>query len=357
MFTIANDHDRDAATLLQGRLAQPKHDCMLFCRMKRSSFMPPAIAGLHHVTAIIGKPQPNIDFYTGVLGLRMVKLTVNYDDHETYHLYYGDRVGSPGTAITFFPWPDAPKGTPGVGQVIATAYAVPRSSLGWWREHLQQHDISTTAHTRMGEPLLSLVDPDDLHVELIGTDALPDVQPWSSSTVPTQHAIHGFHSVTLAVARHEPTNEFLSNVYQFRMEGKGPDDEDNRVRFVAANDGPGGIVDVCVRSDLGRGDLGPGTVHHVAWRCADDEAHCAWHEVVSEAGRFVTEIKDRNYFRSIYFREPGGVIFEMATDGPGMTIDEDEASLGTQLQIPPAAASRRQEIESKLPPLKLPTAS
>lgn len=308
------------------------------------------ILGIHHVTAIIGNPQPNIDFYTGVLGLRMVKLTVNYDDPGTYHLYFGDRTGKPGTAITFFPWPRAPKGRPGHGQVIATAYAVPRESLDYWAHRLERAGVETLSGTRMGEAFLSLSDPDDLRVELIATDALPDVEPWDRSEVPVEHAIHGFHSVTLSVAAHEPTVEFLQGAYGFREVDK----EGERMRLETVTGGPGGLVDVQASREHDDPAMGPGTVHHVAWRVSDDESQLAWRKRLIEAGCRVTTVKDRNYFHSIYFREPGGVIFEIATDGPGMTIDEDEAHLGTELQLPPFARNMREQIVQNLPPLQIP---
>lgn len=315
--------------------------------------MPEPIAGLHHVTAIIGEPQPNIDFYTGVLAMRMVKLTVNYDDPSVYHLYFGDRTGRPGTAITFFPWPNAKPARPGGGQVLATAYAIPAGSLPYWESRLDEHGVIWQREERMGETLLTLRDPDDLQIELVATDPLPDVQPWDQSDVPLDAAIHGFHSVTLAVAEHGPTCSFLEDVYQFQP---GNEEADRR-RFTALHGGAGAMVDVQQRPDLRRGEMGPGTVHHVAWRVTDDAAHEAWRQTVMNAGRHVTDVKDRNYFRSIYFREPGGVIFEMATDGPGMTVDESEAQLGTQLQLPPFVEHKREQIVKQLPPLQLPTQS
>lgn len=315
--------------------------------------MPNPILGLHHVTAIIGEPQPNIDFYTDVLGLRMVKLTVNYDDPGTYHLYFGDRTGKPGTAITFFPWPRAFKGRPGYGQIIATAYAIPIDSLDYWQKRLESRGIEVARATRFEEHCLSFDDPDMLRIDLIATNALPDVQPWERTEVPEQHAIHGFHSVTLAVRHHEPSEKFLTEVFGFERTGI----EDERRRFQTGAGLAGTFVDLLISNEFEAGDMGPGTVHHVAWRVADDETELAWREALIESGRRVTPVKDRNYFHSIYFREPGGVIFEIATDGPGMTVDEPVESLGTQLQLPPFARNMRSEILANLPKLELPTRS
>ncbi len=308
------------------------------------------VLGIHHVTAIIGQPQPNIDFYTGALGLRMIKLTVNYDDPETYHLYFGDTAGTPGTAITFFPWPYAQRAQPGVGQVLSTAYAVPNGSIEYWLKRLSKRSVSSQRAERMGEQMLTIRDPDDLQIELVETDQLPDVQPWLDGGVPREHAIHGFHSVTLAVAQHQPTNDFLRDVFAFRRVSE----EADVVRFETNQGGPGGFVQVQARPDLPRGEMGPGTVHHVAWRVTDDDAQAYWRNTVIKAGRHVTPVKDRNYFHSIYFREPGGVIFEMATDCPGMMVDENINALGTQLKLPPFLEDQRDQIVSKLPSITLP---
>ena len=305
------------------------------------------IEGIHHVTALARDPQVNVDFYTGVLGLRLVKKTVNFDDPGTYHLYYGDEQGRPGTIITFFPWPMAKRGTHGAGQATATAFSVPEGSLGWWADRLEKLGIAAEApKPRQGfdEEVLTLLDPDGLKLELVAR-AGDDRAPWTGGPVPAEHAIRGFEGVTLTEWNPEVTAAVVRDVMGFRPAGEGKD----RVRFEAGTGGPGTRVDILARPDAPRGHVSAGTVHHVAFRVADDPAQAAWHEELTEEGFHVSPILDRQYFHSIYFRERGGVLFELATDPPGFTKDEPVEALGSGLRLPPWLEPDRSRIEEILP--------
>ncbi len=308
------------------------------------------ISGIHHVTALARDPQANVDFYTGVLGLRLVKKTVNFDDPGTYHLYYGDEQGRPGTIITFFPWPMAKRGTHGAGQATATAFSVPEGSLGWWAERLERLGVSAEApKPRQGfdEEVITLLDPDGLKLELVAR-AEDGREPWAGSAVPEAHAVRGFDGVTLTEWNPEVTAAVVRDVMGFQPAGEGKD----RFRFVAGDGGPGTRVDVLARPDAPRGHVSAGTVHHVAFRVADDPAQTAWHEELTEEGFHVSPILDRQYFHSIYFRERGGVLFELATDPPGFTKDETVGGLGASLRLPPWLEPDRERIEGILPPIE-----
>lgn len=308
--------------------------------------------GLHHVTAVAGDPQANLDFYTGTLGLRFVKRTVNFDDTTTYHLYYGDETGSPGTAFTFFPFAGARPGRPGRGQAVATAFAVPDGSLDYWSERLAASPATVGDRlTRFGAGVLPFEDPDGQPLELVETD--PDdlpIEPWTGGPVPDDRAIRGFFGVTLHSAKPEATANVL-DILGFDRVGS-EDDGGERVRYVAAGD-HATVVDVLHRHPP-RGRPGVGTVHHVAFRAADEAAQLQWRDRLSEAGQFVTPQKDRQYFQSIYFREPGGILFEIATDGPGFTVDEDVDALGSALKLPERLAPEREGIEAALSSLDPP---
>lgn len=304
------------------------------------------ISGMHHITAMAGDPQRNLNFYTHLLGQRLVKTTVNFDDPGTYHFYYGDAVGSPGTILTFFPWPNARRGRLGSGEANAVAYAVPLSSLDAWEERLRSFGISPAARqTRFGEPVLPFQDPDGLTVELVGLEDLPGVTHWQEGPVPAEMAPAGFHSTTLVVAEAAPTVALLADYFGFEERGS----EGKRTRLVAPGDGVGRIVDVVTVPNQGRGQLGAGSIHHIAFRVADDPAQRAWQERLANAGLNVTDVRDRQYFRSIYFREPGGVLYELATDAPGFLRDESYADLGTALRLPPWLEPQRADIEARLP--------
>ncbi|WP_033294439.1 ring-cleaving dioxygenase [Amycolatopsis jejuensis] len=304
-------------------------------------------SGLHHVTAIGGDPQRNADFYLRTLGLRLVKTTVNFDDPGTYHLYYGDASGKPGSLMTFFPWPDAPAGRIGTGQATTTAFSIPEASLGWWKQHLSDHGVETTVDDRS----LTFRDPDGLQLALVAHPQGDPRDPWDTKLVPAENAIRGLHSVTLSVSKEDATADLFTGGLGLTFHSQ----DGNRIRFQAGEGGPGAFADVLVTPDAPRGQVATGTVHHVAWRAPDEPTQAAWRDELLDQGVRVTSILDRQYFRSIYFREPGGTLLEVATDAPGFAIDEPLLELGRALKLPPWLEPRRDEIEHLLPKLKLPT--
>ncbi|MFC4987569.1 ring-cleaving dioxygenase [Saliphagus infecundisoli] len=304
--------------------------------------MSDAVPGIHHVTFVAGDPERNLDFYTEVLGLRLVKKTVNFDDPSTYHLYYGDEVGSPGTILTFFPFGEGRSGRSGRGQATATRLAVPEGSLAYWREHLADRGVD---HEPLdGRDGLAVYDPDGQRLELVA-GSNDGIEPWDGGSVPAEHAIRGVESVTLHPTDPEATEEVLEELGYERRE-----DDGDRIRFEAPGDRSTGIE---VRTDdAPAGTGGPGTVHHVAFRTADDESQDDWRERLTTMGQRVTPRKDRQYFRSIYFREPGGILFEIATDGPGFDRDEPVDALGEELKLPDWLEDDRERIERSLAPLE-----
>ena len=309
---------------------------------------------IHHVTAIAREPQRNLDFYAGTLGMRLVKLTINYDDPGTYHLYYGDDLGRPGSLLTFFPWTAGRPGRQGTGQTNGVALAVPPASLGFWIERLLSRGVKYEGPTRrFEEQVLAFADPDGLLLELIATPRVSQVQGWRDGPVPAEHAVRGVHAVTIWEDGDAGSAEFLTGTMGFRAKGE----EENRLRFESGQEGLGTRVDLRRAPGFWRGTDGVGTVHHIAFRAADDGEQLARHEELRRLGVGVTEVRDRNYFRSIYFREPGGVLFEIATDGPGFTLDERPEELGTTLKLPPQYETMRQRLERSLPPLRLPHAT
>lgn len=311
--------------------------------------------GIHHVTAIAGDPQKNLDFYSAFLGLRLVKTTVNFDDPTTYHLYYGDNVGHPGTILTFFPWPGARQGRQGTGQTSAVAFAIRPSSLGYWVERLVQHNVKYEGPAkRFGEQVLSFRDPDGLQVELVAHKSSEEWATMPTGMLPPEHEIRGFHSVTLWEEGYEHTAHVLTDQLGFRE----TEDENNVFRYVSAGaggDSPGSIVDVRCAPGFWPGVVAVGTIHHVAFRARDDATQLALREQLAGSGLNVTPVIDREYFHSVYFREPGGVLFEIATDPPGFAVDEPADELGTHLKLPPWLEGARAELESVLPPLRRPT--
>lgn len=308
-------------------------------------------SGIHHVTAIATDPQRNADFYLHALGLRLVKRTVNFDVPDTYHLYYGDGSGHPGTLLTFFPWPHVPPGRRGTGQATTTAFSIPEPSLGWWKRHLSGLDIEVTRiETRSGEAVLALRDPDGLVVELVAHPGADPRPPWENGPIPVDHAVRGLHSVTLTEGDSDPTAEMLTDRLGFRLIEEAPD----RLRFATGEGGPGEVVDLVCEPKAERGLVAGGTVHHVAWRTPDATEQGRWRNDLVDAGYSVTPIIDRQYFQSIYFREPGGVLLEIATDPPGFGIDEPLLELGRRLRLPPWLEPRREQIERALPPLEVP---
>jgi len=310
------------------------------------------IRGIHQVTAIAGDPNVNIDFYTRVLGLRLVKITVNFDDPSAYHFYFGDELGRPGTVLTFFLWPHRVPGRRGTGQVTAVAFSVPAGSFDYWQGRFEGHGVRFEPPAeRFDEQVLVFYDPDGLKLELVAGPEPDDREPWSGGPVPAEHAVRGIYGVTLTEAVPDPTAGLLTQImgFTFRAAAGG-----RRYRYAAGAGGPGAIVDVEVRRDLFRGRIAAGTVHHVAFRTQNDDTQLAWRSRLLAAGYQVTPVRDRLYFHSIYFFEPGGVLFEIATDPPGFTVDEPPEALGTGRRLPPWLEPRRAELEAILPPLRLP---
>jgi glyoxalase family protein len=317
--------------------------------------MPEPIVGLHHVTTIASDPQRNLDFYTELLGLRLVKRTVNFDDPGTYHFYFGDDAGSPGTLLTFFPRPHATRGSGGVGETSATSFSVPAASLDYWEKRLLNAGTPVEkSPERFGKPVLAFADPDGTKLELIGDAEGSAPKPPRHSTVAAEHAIHGFSGVTLCEAGFESTANVLEKMGYAQTASEG-----NRFRFTAAaqSGAPAGAlasyIDVLVQTQLAYGRMGAGSVHHIAFRAPDDAAQLAWREELKGRHLNITPVLDRTYFHSIYFREPGGVLFEIATDPPGFTWDEPLESLGEALKLPPWLESRRLVIENLVPPITL----
>jgi len=312
------------------------------------------IRGLHHVTAIATDPQRNLDFYVGLLGLRFVKRTVNFDDPGSYHFYFGDNRGTPGTILTFFPWPGTRRGSRGTGQIEATAFAISRNSTGYWLERFKQHHVLAERISRFGEEGVRFTDPDGLLLELIAASSLPPVEPWPGSSIPSEHALHGFHSVSAALEGYELTALLLTDTFGFRLS----ENSVNRFRFVSEDDtAPGRIVDLLCMPDTSMGHVAAGSVHHIAFRAKDNAEQLKWREHLVDLGYDVTPVIDRTYFHSIYFREPGGILFEIATEPPGFTLDEKLEELGTHLRLPSWYEPSRSDIEKALPPIQPPAQS
>src|SRR2546423_8466799 len=305
------------------------------------------LRGIHHITAIASDPQRNVDFYTQILGLRFAKRSVNFDDPSTYHFYFGDRTGRPGTAITFFAWPGARRGTRGTGQVIATSFAIPHGSIDYWKSRFEQHRVfCEEIPSRFEEPAIRFTDPDGLFLELIESAQLDDVDLKYDSEVPTKFAIHGFHAPTLEVQDAKPTEDVLKELgFELIAEEKA------RRRFSVSSKSTSASVDLIERPEGQFGINSAGTVHHIAFRCADDKEQLRWQKKLTELGLNVTPVIDRYYFHSIYFLEPGGILFEIATEGPGFSADEQVKDLGQTLKLPPQYEQHRAEIERALPPI------
>ena len=309
------------------------------------------VLGLHHVTSISSDPQKTLDFYTKILGLHLIKLTVNYDDPSTYHVYFGDEIGRPGTVLTFFPWLGQPKGHKGTGQATNTSFSILPGSMSYWQDRLKSHGVPTLGPSRrLGDTVLSFEDHDRQGLELVGNEEGEERTGWTQGAVPKEHALKGFHSVTLLEEVLERTETVLVDTLGFRQIGE----EEDRFRYEAGKGGAGTIVDILARPKAQRGFVSVGTVHHVAFRSSDDAHQKDLRQEVVKADLNVTPVINRNYFHSIYFREHGGVLFEVATDQPGFAIDESPEQLGTSLALPPWLENSRREIERKLPPVSLP---
>ncbi|MEM7347539.1 MAG: ring-cleaving dioxygenase [Chloroflexota bacterium] len=304
------------------------------------------IQGIHHITAFAKNPQANVDFYHTVLGQRLVKTTVNFDDPGTYHLYYGDEVGTPGTIMTFFPWPNAARGYPGNGEVAVTGYTIRRDSVEYWQNRFADQAIEFgDIETRFGEQVIPFKDPGGMQLELVTSEAPATIQHWAEGPIPEEHAILGFHSATLWVSSAAPTAIVLTDQMGYTFVGQ----EDNRWRYQGASNDIGLYVDLLERPGQPRGRMGAGSVHHIAFRTVDDEEQLEYLTKLSRAGLQVTPVQDRQYFHSIYFREPNGVLFEVATDAPGFYYDEPIAELGRSLKLPPWLEPNRSLIEKRLP--------
>lgn len=309
-----------------------------------------AIKGLHHVTAIASDPQRNVDFYRNVLGQRLVKRTVNFDAPDTYHFYFADEVGNPGSVLTFFAWPNMRRGIRGNGETHAVAYNVPVGSLTFWQDHLQRHDIAPKPiEKRFGENVLAFDDPDGMQVELVETELLPAISFWKEGPIPQEYALHGFHSVTLWLEEVQSTSELLVDQMGYQAMAQ----EENRHRFTSASSALGHFIDLVEGPDKMGAAFGVGSIHHIAFRVPTDEEQVQYQTRIRHAGFNVTDVLNRTYFHSIYFREHGGVLFEIATDTPGFAIDESVNELGETLKLPEWYEPNRAAIEESLAPLEL----
>jgi glyoxalase family protein len=309
------------------------------------------ISGIHHITAIASDPQQNINFYAGVLGLRLIKKTVNFDAPDTYHLYYGDNTGRPGSVLTFFPWGEGSwRGRAGTGQVSVISFNIPADSISYWIERLQLADLSVQGpFQRFDEEIISFSDPDGIQLELVATDGY-DTIPWEGGSVPGEKAIRGFYSATLAVRDYRKSAGLLTESFGYSLE----ETSGNRYRFMNPGNEIGSVVDLLELPDGPDGRMGAGAIHHIAWRVPGDEEQLIKRQELTKAGYQITPVMDRNYFHSIYFREPGNILFEIATDTPGFLIDETIEGLGKNLKLPRWLEKRRSQIEMSLQPVKEP---
>lgn len=315
------------------------------------------IAGIHHVTAVTGAAGQNVRFYTEVLGLRLVKKTVNQDDVSAYHLFYGDAVGTPGTELTFFDWPQSPAARPGATTIAPIALSVAdEHGLNWWSDRFRSLGVrSGPAKEEDGHLRLPFLDPEGQRLELVADGSAIETVGWEQSTVPEAVSIRGFNDVTVTSAQPEMTLRMLAEVMGFEItsERELPDGGGQITVFGTGRGGAGSRVRVVSPGGVEVGAVGIGGVHHVAFRAADDDEQGRWRTHLLAAGLRVTPVIDRYYFHSIYFREPGGALFEIATDGPGFTADEDEAQLGTHLALPPFLEPERARIEAGLQPISV----
>ncbi|MFB6457914.1 ring-cleaving dioxygenase [Chitinophaga sp. Hz27] len=303
------------------------------------------IEGIHHVTAISGNAKKNYDFYTRVMGLRFVKKTVNFDDPNTYHFYYGDEKGTPGTILTFFPWEDIMTGRRGTHMATEIGYSVPEGSLEFWLKRLDKENIIyNKPSSKFGDVYLTFLDRDGLKIELTVPETNDERTPWVTAEIGEDVATRGFHHVTLTLEDIQPTADLLVSVFGYEL----AKNHTNRYRFQGPNGEKGGYIDLVEAKGEQRGHVAGGSVHHVAFRVKDDATQLELRQILEDRGLHVTAQLDRKYFRSVYFREPGGVLFELATDQPGFTVDEPVAELGTHLMLPEQFEAQRSEIESRL---------
>jgi glyoxalase family protein len=303
--------------------------------------------GIHHITAIAGPAQRNLDFYTRVLGLRLVKKTVNFDDPGTYHFYYGDETGQPGTILTFFPWEHSAPGQIGAGETQETVFRVPEGAIGYWTNRLTEKGVAHEApEQRFGETVIAFKDPDGMRLALVSVPGIETEPAWSAGGIPAEHAIRGFHSASLLVANAIPTGAILTDIFGFSEVGR----EGSRIRYKAGDTALGGLIDLDALGGVQRGQSGAGTVHHIAFRAASDEVQAAMvKRLMQNHAIRATQQKNRDYFRAVYFREPNGILFEIATDDPGFAVDEPAETLGQALKLPRFLEARRERIEAMLP--------
>jgi glyoxalase family protein len=308
------------------------------------------ITGIHHITALASDPQRNLDFYVDVLGLRLVKRTVNFDAPDVYHLYYGDEIGQPGTILTFFPFQDAVRGKHGVGEISSVAFRVPKDSLEFWVERLSRYGIHVDGpFRRFDDELIAFQDPDGMVVELVFSDSRSVYRHWSGSSIPAEFAIRRFHGATLQLGSRKETDDVFQKTLMFRFAGQNG----NRFRYLIGHNESEAAIDLLIDPKLPHARQSAGSVHHIAWRVADGASQQQWRERLIGGGMHPTEILDRQYFQSVYFREPGGVLFEIATDSPGFAVDEQVEKLGAQLKLPPWLEPERLKLERMLPPIEL----
>jgi glyoxalase family protein len=303
-------------------------------------------AGIHHISAMVNDAQRNIDFYAGVLGLRLVKKTINFDRPEVYHLYFGNETGQPGSVITFFPWGKQLKGRIGTGQVGVTNYVIPKGSLSFWENRLRKFRVEFTSSIRFGEKYLQFNDPDGLQLELTEREGGP-ANTWNFGGVQADHAIKGFGGAVLYSSQPHKTTHALENILGLECMGQ----EKEFLRFKSEGS-IGNTIDIRLNPSV-RGLMGAGTVHHIAWRAIDGEDHQRWRSLLLENGYYPTEILDRNYFKALYFHEEGGILFEIATDPPGFSVDDPIHELGKKLMLPSWLESKREELEETLPQVEV----
>jgi glyoxalase family protein len=302
--------------------------------------------GIHHITAVAGNPKENHRFYTEVLGLRLVKKTVNFDDPSVYHLYYGDETGKPGSILTFFPWEHLQDGSPDRGQVIAISFSVPTTSKEYWMSHLEDKGIDyVKPFERFGKEVIGLQDPDGLHLELVFDSAADEIDGWDGGPIPAQSAIRGLYGATLAQKKYQPTGKLLEGFLGFELMDQFDD------RYLYKSEATFGSTIEIIDQFEPRGRAGRGTVHHIAFRAEDEQEQLSLCEKLEYKGYYLTEVKDRDYFKSVYFHEPGGILFEIATDPPGFTRDEELDELGSSLKLPDWLEQERHAIEEELPTL------
>ncbi|OWA36807.1 ring-cleaving dioxygenase [Saccharibacillus sp. O16] len=300
--------------------------------------------GIHHITSMVNSAQRTLDFYSGVLGLRLVKKTVNFDRPEVYHLYFGDSAGAPGTLLTFFPWANQPHGRIGTGQVGTARLAVPDVSLGFWRERLKAFDIPFQAGSVFGEPVLFFEDPDGLRLDLVGIQT--ETRGEAFGAIGREQAIIGLAGAVLLSSQPERTADVLRDLLGMEEIAR----DKGRIRFRSSGE-KGSLIDIAIHPEI-RGLMGAGTVHHIAWRAKDEAELLRWRERIMEQGFTPTEVKNRNYFEAVYFKEPGEILFEIATDPPGFAVDEATDELGDHLMLPPWLESERDRFEDLLPALE-----